>query len=344
MIPDGLSVCHSCDTPPCVNPDHLWLGKPQDNILDAHNKGRINNTGSHNSSVKLTENNVLDIVSLYNTGNYTHHALAQMFDVGHTIIGSILTGSKWNHITHILPEKETHLPISYQPTTQITLLDKFNASYKKIGECWIWNDKLLSTDYGVFYISGTSYLAHRMSYALFIDAIPKELFVCHKCDNPSCVNPDHLWLGTQADNMADAAKKGRMPRGEKSTNSKLTEKQITELLNLYATGNYSQEQIAKMFSISRTVVSNLLHNKTWKHLDLDRTFRKGRGSSGDKNGMRLHPESVRRGEDHPSTKISDATVAEIRNLSSQHTQRELAKMFNVSQTQVGRILRGEMRT
>lgn len=224
------------------------------------------------------------------------------------------------------------------------LIERFENQINKIENgCWLWTGEILPTGYGVLRIGGQMLSTHRLSYEVFVDQIPKGLCVCHSCDVRECVNPEHLWLGTHTENMEDAARKNRMHPGEQNGQSKLTEPQVIEIINLYSTGNYSQQQLAEKFSVEHSIISGIITGKNWKHLDIDRSFRKGRGSPGDKNGMRLHPEIVKRGEEHPSSKVSDAIIAEIRSLSDQLSQRALAQKFNLSQTQIGRILRGEAR-
>lgn len=111
--------------------------------------------------------------------------------------------------------------------------------------------------------------AHRVSYELHNGTIPDGLFVCHKCDNPACVNPKHLFLGTPDDNMKDKVKKGRHKwnpptfHGEKHPMAKLTQAQVDEIRGLFATNTYKKVELAKRFNISNTHVGYILSGKAW---------------------------------------------------------------------------------
>ena len=109
-------------------------------------------------------------------------------------------------------------------------------------------------------------LAHRASYELYIGKIPKGMLVCHKCDNPRCVNPEHLFLGTHSDNSRDMSQKNRGVNGEKSANSKLTSNQVMEIRFAGKLKNIKQKDIAKIFSVSERAVNKIINNKAWKHL------------------------------------------------------------------------------
>ena len=104
--------------------------------------------------------------------------------------------------------------------------------------------------------------AHRLSYQLFIGDIPKGLMVCHACDVRSCVNPEHLWIGTCADNLADMASKGRAAKGERNGNAKLTNKQVMAILQ----DDRTLSQIASDYGVDRTNIWQIKSRKTHKHL------------------------------------------------------------------------------
>jgi hypothetical protein len=102
--------------------------------------------------------------------------------------------------------------------------------------------------------------AHRLAYQLFAAPIPRGLNVLHHCDNPACVRPAHLFLGTQADNMVDSARKGRLSRP-----SKLIAHQVREIRQLYAEG-MRQFRIAQRFAVSPDVIRDIIRKQTWRHL------------------------------------------------------------------------------
>ena len=98
-----------------------------------------------------------------------------------------------------------HLPI-------LTDRERFDIKYKIVESgCWEWQGAISDTGYGALTIKGKTIHAHRYSYQINIGDIPKGMFICHKCDNRKCVNPNHFFLGTNGDNMLDAREKGRMP-------------------------------------------------------------------------------------------------------------------------------------
>lgn len=135
------------------------------------------------------------------------------------------------------------------------------------GECWNWSGIKNNNGYGRFSYKDSHRLSHRMSFMIFFGEIPDGKNVCHKCDNRLCVNPMHLWIGTQSENLKDAVSKGRMFRpntnGEKNGNSSLLLADVREIRRLKKTGmkNYL---IASLFNVSGGTVGDIVNYKTWK--------------------------------------------------------------------------------
>lgn len=154
-----------------------------------------------------------------------------------------------------------------------TARQRFREKYKKRANgCWEWVGATVHTEdpkrkYGVFFYKGKRVLAHRLSFEKHKKRkIPKGMKVCHKCDNPPCVRPIHLFLGTQKDNLADCIQKGRWnnnsPKGEQCGKSRLTEKQVLRIRKDPRT----QKQIAASYGISQTNVSDIKRRRIWKHI------------------------------------------------------------------------------
>jgi hypothetical protein len=116
------------------------------------------------------------------------------------------------------------------------------------------------------YDRGKKTTAHRVAWAIHTGELPpSDLQVCHRCDNPPCVNPDHLFLGTRAENMADMVAKGRSARGERAWMSPLTEADVLEIVRLSDT-DLSQREIGERFGITQSSVAQIVHGKSWGHV------------------------------------------------------------------------------
>ena len=135
-------------------------------------------------------------------------------------------------------------------------------------ECWPWTASTTEKGYGKIGVgSPPRHLlsTHRMSWILAYGPIPPGMHVLHRCDVPGCVNPSHLFLGTQADNIADREAKGRGPVGERNGVSKLTEADVLEIRARLQQGEY-QSEIGKDFLVAQTTISAIARGVTWKHL------------------------------------------------------------------------------
>lgn len=171
--------------------------------------------------------------------------------------------------------------------------DRSVPAYAKLDRCWTWEGLLDRKGYG----HSGSFRAHRLSWSLHNGQIPPKIFVCHKCDNPSCVNPDHLFLGTNYDNVRDKEDKGRgnqpsgdkhgsktkpdtVPRGdrhgrktkphrnargERNGKAKLTEDNVREILACDGSSE-ERKKLALKFSITRNVVNKIFRGELWKHV------------------------------------------------------------------------------
>ncbi len=146
------------------------------------------------------------------------------------------------------------------------LKERFEEKYIPITEsgCWIWVGSLGTYGYGQISINNKPIGAHRVSYELYKGPIPKGMSVLHKCDILTCINPDHLFLGTQKDNVQDCINKGRdrKARGEENGHSKLTEYQVKEIRSSTKTGVV----LSNRYGVSTSVISNIRRRKTWKWL------------------------------------------------------------------------------
>ena len=145
-----------------------------------------------------------------------------------------------------------------------SLEQRFLEKIEKTDNCWNWLAYLNEWGYGVFSENRKTILAHRFSWKFYKGEIPKGLEVCDRCDNPKCVNPDHLWLGTHIENVEDTVRKGRNVsfKGEANGASKLTQKQVNEIRDM--SKKYSSIEIAKIYSITREHVWGIVKYRVWK--------------------------------------------------------------------------------
>ena len=131
--------------------------------------------------------------------------------------------------------------------------------------CWLWAAATRG-GYGAININGKLQSAHRASWELENGPIPEGMHVCHSCDVKSCVNPAHLFLGTQADNMRDRDEKGRGAIGEKIGTSKLTEDDVNKIREEFDYGQFTQQEVGDYYGVSQRAISDILNYNTWGHI------------------------------------------------------------------------------
>jgi hypothetical protein len=137
--------------------------------------------------------------------------------------------------------------------------------------CWMWIGASTSDGYGVFMIKGKFYYAHREMYRQVKGDIPPKMLICHTCDRPGCVNPDHLFLGSYQDNRRDSDQKGRSSRqrgliGQDCPHSKLTDDDIRKIRQLRAEG-WKLKELSQTFHVDQSHVSRIARRMEWTHLD-----------------------------------------------------------------------------
>jgi hypothetical protein len=149
---------------------------------------------------------------------------------------------------------------------------RFERHIEKSRECWLWTGSKLPQGYGSFGVAGKNWKswkvkrAHRVSYELYIGPIPPGLDVLHHCDNPPCVRPSHLFLGTDFDNQQDCKRKGRRydAKGIRNPNVALTEDNVKDIRNFHPV--LSAIKLANHFGVKRAAIHKIIHYRTWKAL------------------------------------------------------------------------------
>ncbi len=170
----------------------------------------------------------------------------------------LLSGRTWG----TSQVKASKLKLSFYGTPEQRLWRQVDKNQNH--ECWNWTGLCSLKGYGRIGINKKIIRTHRFSWEIHFGKIPKDLYVLHTCDNRKCVNPKHLFLGTQQDNMNDKINKNRQSKGEDRPSAKLTKDQVKEIRNLK--DKFSQREIAKIFNVTHGTIGYIYRNKTWKHV------------------------------------------------------------------------------
>ena len=144
-------------------------------------------------------------------------------------------------------------------------------------DCWEWQGANRGNGYGAMKLDEHVVSAHRIAWTIMNGEIPTSLLVCHHCDNKTCVNPKHLFLGTQADNMRDAYRKGRITlpanradtqfqKGERHPGSKLTDNVVLDIRQIYQGGSVTYRDLSKYYDVDRSLIYQIVKRKKWTHI------------------------------------------------------------------------------
>lgn len=161
--------------------------------------------------------------------------------------------------------------MSRKPRRIMPIADRFWPKVKKTDGCWEWQATKSRNGYGTLSDGEKTVKAHRVSYELAFGPILDEKWVLHRCDNRGCVRPDHLFLGTRADNIADMMQKGRhrcaSRLGDDNYNAKLTTSDVIDIRRRYQHGKGGQ--LASEFGVNRALIWKIVHRKLWAHVSAE---------------------------------------------------------------------------
>ena len=206
--------------------------------------------------------------------------------------------------------------------------------------CWEIDYRRNKDGYTQFSIKGIQILSHRFMYQIQHQEENIEgLFVCHSCDNPWCINPDHLWLGTNIDNMKDMTNKNRQAKGSNNGNSKLTENNVEEMLINILNGYFrSTKEIINHYNIKSFMIHSILRSEYWTHVSDNFNMDDVRK----KMNEHIKKAITHDGCDNPRANFNETEVRDIRKrLSLGEIQTQIASIYNVHPSIISKIKLGK---
>jgi hypothetical protein len=206
-----------------------------------------------------------------------------------------------------------------------SIADRFWAKVDRSGDCWVWTASKAHGGYGKFNALGVTVRSHRFAYELEHGPIDADLFVCHHCDNPPCVRPSHLFLGTAMDNIVDKVRK-RRARGA----STLSDADVCEVRRLFASGVATRPELARQFRVGLTTIRRITVGG-WAHLPPVEAFGSS-GVVGDRGGERNGNAVLTR---------ERAQAIRDRYAAGGVTQQRLWTEYGVSRATIQRVLHGK---
>lgn len=223
----------------------------------------------------------------------------------------------------------------YMPAA-IPIKLRFKNKIKKLNGCWNWTGAVNQNGYGWVWFNGGPKGTHRVAWQIYRGPIPKGKQVLHRCDNPPCVNPAHLFIGTNRRNVDDKVKKGRQSKGENGLN-KLSEKNVIQIFKLLSDPSNTYMEISKKFGVGQRQIYMIAQRKNWKHLKIP----EGIDESAFLQKRKTHR---RKGAGVWCSRLSEKDVFEIkRHLATDSTRRSveiLAAKFGVSFSAIDSIKYG----
>lgn len=172
----------------------------------------------------------------------------------------------------LMAASEGVLPAGSKPRSVKQCLETFFSKIKQgnENECWEWTGAVINEKrkmfYGSAFVCGHTFRAHRLAYRLYNGMFDESLFICHKCDNPKCCNPGHLFLGTAKDNYYDCMGKGRNTRGDKHGGSLLKEIDVKNIRKEFELGD-TKKELSKKYKVPYRIIFRIIKRETWKHIN-----------------------------------------------------------------------------